>query len=114
MVSILRLSHFVHFAVWTLTSIQDFGLVVHWGSVPLAVRRDELGVLGAMVLEVDVEVGEEAPGVTGRSMGEFVGTGWSGGEGVFLGEAMLVYRLEPEDLNRDVVLVKIMRSNSRS
>jgi hypothetical protein len=107
-VSLLRLSHSVHFAVWTLTTVMRLGSAEQVRSVPLAVRMDAPGVLGATALGEDAAVGEEAPGVAGRGIGEFVGPAWLGEDGVFPGEDMLAYRLEPEEFSCDVAQSRVL------
>jgi hypothetical protein len=113
MVSLLRLSHSVHFAVWTLTTVMRVGSEEQVRSLPLAAWMNEPGVLSATALGEDAEVGEEALGVAGRGMTEFVGTNRSGGDGVFSGEDMLTCRFEPKQFRRDVAQAETTRSDTQ-
>jgi hypothetical protein len=93
MVALLRLSHSVHFAVWTLTTVMSVGSAEQVRSRPSGVRMEgevsEAGVLGAMLFEEPAELGDEAAGVAGGGIGELAGADRLGGDGVFARDVMV-------------------------
>jgi hypothetical protein len=93
--SMLRLSHSLHLAVRTVTMVMSAGSIVQMCSVPPGVRREGLamelsGVRGGMGVrgaEDELEDDFEAPEVAGGGMQVLA---WSGGDGVFAGDDMVV------------------------
>jgi hypothetical protein len=107
MVALLRLSHSVHFAVWTLTTVMRVGSAEQVRSLPSGVRMEGeasvAGVLGAVRFEEPAELGDEAAGVAGGGIGDDAGADRFGGDGVFARDGIVLGRAGLWELKCGVV-----------